>query len=279
MIETKKETDVQIMPASKTYCTRDYGKFKRLTGNRKLTSARATKIKNSILKIGYIPVPIVVNEKCEVIDGQGRLSVISELGLPLYYIVVPGLGIEDCIAMNIGLENWCLRDYVESYAETGDLSYIRLLNLLKEYKDKKQRYEKNILCIACGLIDYVPNDAIKKGKIEISDDEYKRALNMLEWLSSFSEILNRIRGNVSSYYSALAFCYTDPAVDNERLEQKMYMMQADLIPASNVLQALGIIENVYNHKIRNKVYIKTRYRECLEGKYKWYKARYSNRYE
>ena len=279
MTETQKRIDVQIMQASKTYCTSDYEKFKRLTGNRKVTDARAAKIKNSILRIGYIPVPIVVNEKYEVIDGQGRLKAISDLGLPLYYIVVPGLGIEDCIAMNIGLENWCLRDYIESYAEIGDISYIRLHNLLKEFKDKKHMYEKNIVCIACGTTDYVPTDAIKKGMIELSDDDYEYALNTLEWLSTFADILRRIKGNVSNYYTALAFCYADPAVDNDRLEQKMYMMQAELIPTNNALQALEVIENVYNHKIRRKVYIKTRYRECLEGKYKWYKARYGSRYE
>ena len=52
--------------------TGDYGIFKRLKGNRTVTRSRVEKIKNSINKVGYIKSPIVVNEKREVIDGQGR---------------------------------------------------------------------------------------------------------------------------------------------------------------------------------------------------------------
>ena len=38
--------------------------------------------------MGFIKNPIVVNEKMEIIDGQGRFEVCKEKGLPIYYNIV-----------------------------------------------------------------------------------------------------------------------------------------------------------------------------------------------
>ena len=81
--------------------TTDYDSFKRVLGNRKVLEDRVSKILASFDKIGYIPVPIIVNEKYEVIDGQGRLEACKRRGLPVNFIIRPGLKIEDCIVMNI----------------------------------------------------------------------------------------------------------------------------------------------------------------------------------
>ena len=56
------------------YCTKNYEIFKRLYGNREVLAQRKRTIKNSILEIGYISNPIVVNENMEIIDAQGRFE-------------------------------------------------------------------------------------------------------------------------------------------------------------------------------------------------------------
>jgi hypothetical protein len=135
----------------KVLITSNYGKFKRLDGNRKLTQARAKKIKKSIQEVGYIPSPIITNEKYEVIDGQGRLQALQELELPVYYIVIPGIGIEECIAMNVNTSNWSVMDYIESHAETGNISYVYLLNLMKAHGKKLN--QRVILSLSANKFD------------------------------------------------------------------------------------------------------------------------------
>lgn len=267
---------IEVKTSSEIKMTKDYSLFTRLEGNRALTKARAKKIRDSIEKVGYIPVPIVVNEKMQVIDGQGRLEALKELNLPVYYIVVPGIGRDECISMNIGLENWKVMDYINSYAETGDASYTNLLSLIQKYSEKL--HTRTILNVSAGTFDYVPTERIKSGQFEMSMAEYAEADNILEWLSKFNNIFNRIKGHTEHYYSALAFCYKDPEIDNCRIENKLSLRQASLIPVTTTQQALEEIEKIYNHKARTNTYIKTRYRECLEGKYPWYSVLHGDKY-
>lgn len=260
---------------SKILVTSNYGKFKRLEGNRGLRQ-RAKKIKKSIQKVGYIPSPIVVNEKYEVVDGQARLQVLQELGLPVYYIVIPGIGIEECIAMNINTSNWSIRDYIESHSETGNISYTYLLNLMKAHGTKmKQRV---ILSLSANKFDYVPLEEIKTGMFQMTEEEYVNVDRLLTWLEGFYEIFKRVKGHNEHYYTALAFCYRDPVTDTDRLRDKIEQLQASLIPVTTTQQALDEIERIYNNRARDKVHIKNRYRETLEGKYSWYSSRYGCKY-
>lgn len=106
------------------YQTENYSIFKRLSGNRGVEDSRVLSILKSIQNVGYIKNPIIVNEKYEVIDGQGRLEACKRLGLPVYYSIAEGAGIEECIAMNINQKNWKVEDYINSYGELGINSYI-----------------------------------------------------------------------------------------------------------------------------------------------------------
>ena len=56
------------------YSTENYRRFKKLLDNREVTPQRVNQIMKSIRDVGYIVSPIIVNEKYEVIDGQGRLA-------------------------------------------------------------------------------------------------------------------------------------------------------------------------------------------------------------
>lgn len=82
------------------YCTSDYTVFKKLLGNRVVLEQRKNTIKNSIIENGYVRNPIVVNEKMEIIDGQGRFEALKELKLPIEYVIAYGAGQKECIALN-----------------------------------------------------------------------------------------------------------------------------------------------------------------------------------
>ena len=69
------------------YSTEDYSVFQKLNGNRDVLESRKNKIMESILERGWIRNPIVVNQKFEVIDGQGRLEALQELKMPVEYVI------------------------------------------------------------------------------------------------------------------------------------------------------------------------------------------------
>ena len=105
---------------TRIFTTTEYDLFKRLKGNRDVTNKRVAIIKESISSIGYVSNPVIVNENYEVIDGQGRVRALMELGLPVEYRIITGLGIDDCRAMNLKPTGWSINDFVKSYAEYGN---------------------------------------------------------------------------------------------------------------------------------------------------------------
>jgi len=264
------ETNFKVM------VTNDYDMFKRLEGNRNVTELRVKKITNSIKDVGYVMNPIIVNEKNEVIDGQGRLETLRRLELPVYYIVVEGIGRKECIAMNINQTNWRLYDYIHSYAEIGIVSYVYLLDAVKAFQ--KSFRLPVILNAITGKID-CSSKAVREGRFICSREEYERGKEILSWLMQFTPIIERVKGHTEFYYMALNFCYSDPEVDNARLYSKMSTLQASLIPVTTIQQAFEQIEDAYNDHARNKVYIKTNYRKYLDGKFAWYEVLHSDKYQ
>lgn len=256
--------------------TANHEMFKKLGGNRTVEEIRVKKIIQSIKKVGYIPSPIIVNENYEVIDGQGRLEATKRLNLPIYYMVVEGIGIDECIAMNINQTNWRIIDYIQSHADTGNVSYVYLLQLVKTYEKVFQN--KVIFYVTTGLAVESVNNSIKDGRFVCTVQDFNRAQKILSWLKGFKPSIDRVGGHTEFYYMALAFCSGDEEVDNERLFNKITALRANLIPVSTMLQALEQIEDIYNTRARQKVYISTNYRKYLDGKYPWYSAKYGYKY-
>lgn len=256
--------DKKIPPIQRT---KDYSQFKRMEGNREVTARRAAKIRKSIEKVGYIPNPIIVNEYLEVIDGQGRLEALKNLGLPVLYIVVPGLTLKDCVSMNVNSTQWGVKDYIMSFAETGNVNYKRLLNLIETYELPLT----TICCAATGVMQ-ASNSNIKTGQLTLDEDYYKAVDDMLAYVERFTPIMREHRiSNKAPVYSALCFCYQLDDVDNERLLQAFERYWHKLTSATATLEVFDAITEIYNFGRRtNKVYITTKYREYLDGRYPWY---------
>lgn len=256
------------------YRTNKYSLFKRLEGNRKIPKSRINKIIASIQKVGYVQSPVVVNEKMEVVDGQGRIEALKELGLPVDYIIVKGIGIEECRAMNINQENWKLIDHIHSYAETGNESYIYLENLIKAYG------RLGITAINNAVTGLASTDGqkIKSERFVCTKEDYEKALKILDYEKRFIPIVKKMQGRADYIYIAIGFCYESKSVDNERLFEKLSEKYERFLPPANVEQALDEISKIYNERLRaEKVYLSTDYKREMDRKYGWYDKRYGSR--
>lgn len=109
----------------------DYSVFKRLDDNRELYEKRVMKLVASFKEV-VINTPVIVNEKMEIIDGQGRFEARKRLGLPITYHIESGLGKDDCIRLNRYNTNWTERDYAISFWRGGNENYGRLIRTMND---------------------------------------------------------------------------------------------------------------------------------------------------
>ena len=68
---------IKVLSEVKVYVTTNYAIFKIIPGNRPLKSAHVKRLKESILKHGYLSAPIVTNGKGEIMDGQHRFQALT----------------------------------------------------------------------------------------------------------------------------------------------------------------------------------------------------------
>lgn len=249
-------------------CTTDYSLFKTMPGNRDVGESRVKTVTSSIEEIGLIPAPIVVNEHMEVIDGQARLEACRRLGLPVYYIIVPGIGLHECVTMNISAKAWTLEDYIRSYASIGNENYVRLAGLI----DAHNLPLTVSVCAATGLMT-TNNETVKNGKLDFDAGRYSEAEKMLGYVERFVPLLKE-HGvtNQTTVFMSLCFCYQCDKVDNARLLEAFRRHGRELANASKVIDALEKITDIYNyHRNRSeKVYIATEYHMYNDKKYPWY---------
>ena len=197
--------------------TKNYKQFKKLFGNRGVEDRRVNKIIKSIQKVGYITSPIIVNEKMEVVDGQGRLEALERLHMPVEYIVEHGIGIEECISMNVNNTNWTIVDYLKSYAERGNENYIKLARLMQEYPIF------TIHCFAPAVLNIgkFSNQQIMNGDLIISEENYQNAREVLNYIIEIEPYLAGLHTRSDLLIRALMFIYRMPEVNRDRLKDKI----------------------------------------------------------
>lgn len=254
----------------KIYTTMDYDLFKKLKGNRTVEQKRIVKIIHSLEAIGWMPSVVIVNEKFEVIDGQGRLESLKALKLPVEFIISKGATIEECTVMNINSSNWTLTDYVYRYAEdetsANHSSYKKLQKLIELYPT----FPVNLF--GCALRG-VPLDGktIKDNKVYITDEMYEKAIPQLDYLV---DILNSINtkipnhGGIKTYLlCAIIFCYNLPNIDLARL--KVSIINNIGLPTAiwmDICTAITFIQNCYNKGLSaaKKIYMDTEYKKSID---------------
>ncbi len=242
--------------------TTDYSIFKTLKGNRDVGRPRVRKIINSIEKVGYIMNPIIVNERMEVIDGQGRLEALKELRLPVYYLIVPKAGIAECVSMNINQEQWSALDYIKSYAERGNPEYALLKQAFDEYyPDIPQEAIKAALA---GTLRGPTARVIESGEFIVAREDWRSVLN---YLNRYVKFRKGFCGSWVSLMKFMLWVYDSKDVDRNVMYDQFKKYWASIARGSavNTEDVLDSAEKVYNYRRRDKVYLKKCYDEYIRS--------------
>lgn len=226
--------------------TTNYDMFKICDWNRGIKKSNLKRIDASVQKNGWLKHPIMVNEKMEVIDGQHRLEYAKQHNLPVYYIEIKGLALEDCLTMNNTRMSWALTDYIVSFATQGKEDYEFIRGLAEKYTFVP-------ISVLIAIIKGQSSsggigNAVKSGEFKFPEEERKNAIKKLDFLSDCAPYILRVPGRASSMFLAVAFAYDLDAIDKARLKSQIKRWIGIVVPPANIEMAVKEIENLYNYR-------------------------------
>ena len=234
----------------KIYTTTNYDIFVFTDWNREISNARVVKMVESITKVGWLPQPVLVNEKFEVIDGQSRVKALQALGMPVEFCIREGIGRTECQMLNLFQKNWTTKNYIDSYASEGNENYVWLREMMVRYKILTASI---IQAIAVGKgceISGASAAIIQEGELTLNSVEKAEAEKTMFYLSRFSETAEHLGGRKDKFYSAVIFLYRLDGIDKERLCLVVNNARYDgMVCAGTVEGWLQQFEILYNRKL------------------------------
>lgn len=224
--------------------TNDYDMFQTIEGNREVNKLHVKRLKDSISE-KYITVPIIVNEKNQIIDGQHRFQSAKELEKPVYYIKVNGLGLKDVHRLNTNTKNWTADAYLDGYCRLGKEDYI----MYREFKNKYGfgHNETNAILSNKQRMGGSKNQAFKDGVFKIVD--YNQAVKNAEKITMVKQFYDGYRRRAFVY--AMLDLFQNPNYNHAEFLNKLSFQSRSLVDCTDVQQYLTLIEEIYNYK-RNK---------------------------
>lgn len=244
--------------------TTDYSKFKLLNENRLITTKALAKIEKSVAKDGWRNYPITVNEKMEIIEGQHTYMYAKENNLPLRYYIQEGATQKDCQIINSARTGWTMKDYIHSFAASGNTSYKYIEILVDRYSP---------LIPISSVFNMVFHDHhtifIRNGELKLPVEKYNEAVSVLTYMEKLAPFINAIGGRKAVTYDALYFVYSLPQIDNERLFQVIKKYCHVMTPSLTKETALSEIEKVYNRNLPQdkRIYLVTEYKKSKGGRH------------
>lgn len=261
---------IKVWEGSNLSKTFNYDDFNFLDYNREIDHEK--KVEKSIKEIGELPIPIIVNEKNEIIDGQHRFVVCKKLGLPVFYITVPGLSIKQCGTINSASKTWTTKNRAHSYTspeyEDND-SYIFYELLIEEFKEINVTIISDILAPLYGARGRTVRSMVKDKKLIIRDEDYEYMREKCRWFLELMQIQDKLKGTTENLWEAISYAYEMTAVDNDRLKKRIIDNISSLTPVGDLKSALTSLEEIYNKgkkKSGPKTYFSVEY-DKVEAKY------------
>ena len=249
--KNKKNKPVNLPVNIQLYKTTDYSQFKFIDFNRQLLKeSELTKLQECIERSNFLSImPIIVNKKMEVTDGQRRLKVAMRLKKPVYFIKSELITVDNLMDGNMGVGAWKVTDYIHYYSARGYDDY----QLLAKYMEDQRLPASTSLMIIYNYAGrtFELNERLKLGKFKI--ENYQEALERTKKIFDFSKYIDWYRHK--SFVCAVLFIMQNNKYNHKRMLKKMAYNSRRLVKCGDVEGFLKMLEDLYNHntKLENKV--------------------------
>lgn len=222
--------------------TNNYSMFKNILGNRDLRGTNYNKLIKSMQEKQLI-IPILCNDRLEIIDGQHRYEACKELNYPLYYYVVDGYEIDDVKRANLVSCNWVVDDYLKLNIEIGKKDYIEF----KKIKDEFGISTSQLLDIFAKF----QGISLKETRMLFEDGSFKldgvhevlKFLNNLSDFSSFKEYTS------FSFIKAFLKISSIEEYDHKTMKKRLEKQPYKLEKRASYKDYIELLVDIYNYGI------------------------------
>lgn len=235
-------SNTQEKEVGKIYETKDYGKFKTLSGNRHIDRNHVKLLKRQI-QAGAILAPANVNSKNGIQDGQHRFTACMECGEPFRYYIGKDLSPEEIARMNNSTKKWSNSDYASSYAGQGNENY----RLYKAFRLQFPDFPH--VCVLLLLL----NNSVRETSLERSFREgtfaihnWTKAVKMGNILMSIKEFTTvyRRQGFILAFLQLMDL----KEFNLDRMMRKLYHKGQTIKDFAQKEDFIKVLEEIYNWK-------------------------------
>ena len=245
---TVKMTDF-VEKVSEVNETKQYDLFCFVKGNRTINQGHVNKLVAKIKRKNLRELPIFVgplnkNGQYPILDGQHRYEAYKTLDLPIRFITVDYMNINDVPGMNSTKMSWSNKDYLQRYVDKNISSYIYYKKFMETYTlDNKFSVVTSILNGVNkrerGLeVDFVD------GKFDISETAKQNAEKIGVFLGNVFYILGKEVKN-SFFMFALLHALSHTKFNKEHFVGKLKKRSKMFSGCVNTLQWYDVIKKVY----------------------------------
>jgi len=228
------------------YETSDYGMFREMEHNRDVSSGRVDKLVASFSEREILN-PIVVNEKAEIADGQGRYEALKILGRPIKFLVSEGATIDDCRRMNLYNTKWELQDFIDSYAKAGNQNYIMIKNCKEKYGIP---YSRVLRLANHGRRSDSTHPELRSGRLVFTKDDYDVVSNVIEKVNDIRKALVFNERLNDAFYTAVKVVVETEGYDHDRMLKKCLQERTTFNQMSKLEAQLKEFSRIYNARSR-----------------------------
>lgn len=243
--KTYKEAELRV------YKTKDYSLFKTIKGNRPVNDHHVAQITTSLVKKNMLNrLPIAVNEKFEVIDGQHRLEACKNNDWEVYFVLVDGADLRDVQLLNAYAKPWAMQDYMDSYISLGNREYQFLRDFIKEFSlpisvalsilDSKSLRSRAIAIARFKAGEFVPN-------------EIEYAMTIAKKMVELRAYATPDAGKDRNFMRAVIKMHHMEHIDHDTLTDKFEKSKVTIERLGAVKQYLHMFEEVYSWKSKKIV--------------------------
>lgn len=222
--------------------TNNYSMFKNILGNRDLRGTNYNKLIKSMQEKQLI-IPILCNDRLEIIDGQHRYEACKELKYPLYYYVVDGYEIDDVKRANLVSCNWVVDDYLKLNMEIGKRDYIEF----KKIKDEFGISTSQLLDIFAKYQDI----SLKETRMLFEDGSFKLdgVHEVLKFLNNLSDFDFFKEYTSFSFIKAFLKISSIEEYDHKTMKKRLEKQPYKLEKRASYKDYIELLVDIYNYGI------------------------------
>ena len=233
--------------------------FRHLEENRFVNEPHVQALMESYTKDGYLFTIIYVNEKLEIIDGQHRCEAAKRMGLPVYFMIMPGWGIKEVTILNVNSRNWTIVDFMETHAKAGNPNYVRF----KEFYISQEFDVTSCQLIVFGKrsAGYAGTDEFRLGLMQVDEQQLTDAYLKVKKIEDF-QLFHPNGWKSRNFVEAMLTLFKAKGYDHEHMVLKLQTYPDLLLAGAKSLRVeeyLGLFLDKYNfRRIKDKLEIARR---------------------